>query len=510
METFMSSVQLRDLSRPVLVAGATGYIGGRLIPRLLEAGHRVRAVVRTPAKLGDRPWSHHPALEVVRGDLLDRESMMEAARGCRAAYYLAHSMQSQVSDFADTDRRAAQNMADAAAAGGVERIIYLSGLGEEDNGLSRHLRSRTEVARILGEGPVPVTVFRAAMIIGSGSASFEILRYLMDRLPVMITPRWVSTLCQPIGVRNVLHYLIACLEVPETIGQSFDIGQEEVITYRRLMEIYAEEAGLPRRLIIPVPFLTPRLSSYWIHLVTPLPAALARPLAEGLSNPVVCRDFRIRELIPQQLLDCREAIRRAMDRMRQQQVETSWTDSGLVPQAEWSISGDPGWAGGTIYDDSRRVVLSASPEKIWQAVAGIGGSTGWYYADWLWGLRGKIDRVAGGVGLRRGRRSNLEIRPGDALDFWRVVQVERPTRLILAAEMKLPGQAVLAFHLNRTDQGTELLQIARFMPRGLFGILYWYAVYPFHSYVFNGMLRGIAASVGTKVLTGPERLRPAD
>jgi hypothetical protein len=283
-----------------------------------------------------------------------------------------------------------------------------------------------------------------------------------------------------------------------------------VITYRRLMEIYAEEAGLPRRLIIPVPFLTPRLSSYWIHLVTPLPAALARPLAEGLSNPVVCRDFRIRELIPQQLLDCREAIRRAMDRMRQQQVETSWTDSGLVPQAEWSISGDPGWAGGTIYDDSRRVVLSASPEKIWQAVAGIGGSTGWYYADWLWGLRGKIDRVAGGVGLRRGRRSNLEIRPGDALDFWRVVQVERPTRLILAAEMKLPGQAVLAFHLNRTDQGTELLQIARFMPRGLFGILYWYAVYPFHSYVFNGMLRGIAASVGTKVLTGPERLPPAD
>jgi hypothetical protein len=191
-------------------------------------------------------------------------------------------------------------------------------------------------------------------------------------------------------------------------------------------------------------------------------------------------------------------------------VETSWTDSGLVPQAEWSISGDPGWAGGTIYDDSRRVVLSASPETIWPAVAGIGGSTGWYYADWLWGLRGKIDRVAGGVGLRRGRRSNLEIRPGDALDFWRVVQVERPSRLLLAAEMKLPGQAVLAFHLNRTDQGTELLQIARFMPRGLFGILYWYSVYPFHNYVFNGMLRGIAASVGATVVTGPERLRPAD
>jgi uncharacterized protein YbjT (DUF2867 family) len=296
METF--NVQPPEHNKPVLVAGATGYIGGRLLPRLLEAGHRVRAVVRTPAKLGARPWSHHPALEVVRGDLLDRESIMAAARGCRVAYYLVHSMQRQVPDFADVDRRAALNMVDAAAAGGVERIIYLSGLGDEDQGLSRHLRSRTEVARILGEGPVPVTVFRAAMIIGSGSASFEILRYLVDRLPVMITPRWVSTPCQPIGVRNVLYYLVRCLDVSETTGKTFDIGQEEVLTYRRLMEVYAEEAGLPRRLIIPVPFLTPRLSSYWIHLVTPVPAALARPLAEGLSNPVVCRDFRIRDLIP--------------------------------------------------------------------------------------------------------------------------------------------------------------------------------------------------------------------
>lgn len=504
----MSEKQSPDRNRPVLVAGATGYIGGRLIPRLLEAGHRVRAVVRTPAKLSHRPWSNHPRLEVVRGDLLNRESMMAAARGCWAAYYLVHSMEGQVADFADVDRRAARNMADAAAAGGVERIIYLGGLGEEGNGLSRHLRSRAEVARILCDGPVPVTVLRAAMIIGSGSASFEILRYLIDRLPVTITPRWVFTPCQPIGVRNTLYYLVRCLDVPETTGQTFDIGQEEVITYRRLMDIYAEEAGLPRRLIIPVPFLTPRLSSYWIHLVTPVPAALARPLAEGLRNPVVCKDFRIRSLIPQELFDCRKAIRLALDRIRQQQVETSWTDSGLIPPAEWSVSGDPGWAGGTIYDDSRRMVLDAPPAEIWPAVAGIGGHTGWYYADWLWGLRGFIDHMAGGVGLRRGRRNAMEIHPGDALDFWRVVEVKQPSNLLLVAEMKLPGQAVLAFDLKETEKGTELRQIARFLPRGLLGILYWYAVFPFHNYVFNGMLRGIAASVGARVVSGPERLPP--
>jgi len=419
-------------------------------------------------------------------------------------------MEGQVADFADVDRRAARNMADAAAAGGVERIIYLGGLGEEGHGLSRHLRSRAEVARILCDGPVPVTVLRAAIIIGSGSASFEILRYLIDRLPVTVTPRWVSTPCQPIGVRNALRYLVGCLDVPETIGQTFDIGQEEVITYRQRMDIYAEEAGLPRRLIIPVPFLTPRLSSYWIHLVTPVPAALARPLAEGLRNPVVRKDFRIRDLIPQELFDCRKAIRLALDRMRQQEVETSWSDSGLIPPAEWSISGDPGWAGGTIYDDSRRMVLAADPTEIWPAVAGIGGHTGWYYADWLWALRGFIDQMAGGVGLRRGRRNAMEIHPGDALDFWRVVEVKAPSQLLLVAEMKLPGQAVLAFHLNRTAEGTELRQIARFLPRGLLCILYWIAVSPFHSYVFNGMLRGIAASVGARVVSGPERLRPLD
>jgi uncharacterized protein YbjT (DUF2867 family) len=493
--------------QPVLVLGATGYIGGRLIPLLLAAGYFVRALARSPAKLKGRPWSSHPRLEIVRGDVFDRDFLLAAARGCRAAYYLIHSMNPKVADFAESDRRAAATMAEIAGKAGLKRLIYLSGLGDEEAGMSSHLRSRAEVARILGSGPVPLTVLRAAMIIGSGSASFEILRYLVDRLPAMVTPRWVSTPCQPIGVRNVLHYLTGCLEVPETAGETFDIGQEEIVTYRRLMEIYAEEAGLPKRLILPVPFLTPRLSSYWIHLVTPIPAALARPLAEGLSCPVVCQDFRIRDLIPQDLLDCRQAIRLALDRQQQQENETSWSDSGPLPPAEWAMAGDPGWAGGTVCDDSWRMVLDGTPEEIWPALAAIGGRTGWYYADWLWKLRGLLDRLVGGVGLVRGRRCPLDIRSGDALDFWRVIEAERPSLLLLASEMKLPGEAVLAFRLQPlADGGTEFQQIARYLPRGLLGLLYWYAVSPFHRLVFTGMLRGIAKATGKKIVTGPERM----
>jgi hypothetical protein len=273
------------------------------------------------------------------------------------------------------------------------------------------------------------------------------------------------------------------------------------------MEIYAEEAGLPRRVILPVPFFTPRLSSYWIHLITPVPAGLARPLAEGLSSPDVCRDVRIRALIPQDLLDCRQAIRQALEQLRQQKVETSWSDSGLLPPAEWSMAGDPNWAGGTIYDDSRRIVFRATPEEIWPAVAALGGQTGWYYANWLWGVRGQLDRLVGGVGLGRGRRCPLEIRPGDVLDCWRVVSVESPAHLLLAAEMRLPGKAVLAFHLEPLDEHrTELRQVARFLPCGLLGILYWYAVYPLHHYVFNGLLRGIGSAAGKEITDGPERI----
>ena len=496
-----------DNQAPILVAGATGYIGARLIPRLLQAGYRVRALARIPAKIGGRPWSGHPNLEILKADVLDHDSLTTACRGCQAAYYLVHSMNYTSDDFAITDREAARNMIAAAEAGGLGRIIYLSGLGEESETLSEHLSSRAEVADILRSGKVPVTVLRAAMIIGSGSASFEILRYLVERLPILITPRWVDIPCQPIGIRNVLNYLIGCLECAETVGETFDIGQDQVVTYRQLMEIFAEEAGLPKRLIISVPILTPRLSSFWIQLLTPVPAVLARPLAEGLRNKVVCRNSRIRELIPQELFDCRLAIRLALERVRQHQIESSWTDAGEIPPAEWNTPGDPSWAGGTFYDDSRQILLAASPEEVWKAVVCIGGEAGWYYADWLWKLRGFLDQLVGGVGLYRGRRCPLEISPGEALDFWRVVEVTKPQRLLLVAEMKLPGEATLEFCIEEISPGKTLLkQIAHFLPRGLLGLMYWYAVTPFHNFIFNGMLKGFAAAISKPVIHGPERI----
>jgi hypothetical protein len=274
------------------------------------------------------------------------------------------------------------------------------------------------------------------------------------------------------------------------------------------MEVYAQEAGLHRRLIIPVPVLTPRLSSYWIHLVTPVPASIARPLAEGLSHPVVCEENRITELLPQDLFGARKAIRLALDRIRQHHVETSWIDSGAISPAEWSVPGDPGWAGGSVYDDSRRVILDARPEELWSAVSSIGGENGYYHADWLWRIRGIMDRLCGGVGLSRGRRSQTELYPGDALDFWRVVDVRKPDYLMLSAEMKLPGEAVLSFRIKPLENGqVELQQVPRFLPRGLLGLLYAYSVMPFHHYVFNGMLKGIAKASGKTIRHGPERFK---
>jgi len=493
--------------RPVLIAGATGYIGARLIPRLLQGGYRVRALARTPGKIEGRTWSDHPNLEIVRGDVLDLDSLSAACRGCRAAYYLVHSMNHVSVDFVSTDRTAAGNMARAAELCGLERIIYLGGLGESSEVLSEHLSSRTEVAEILTGGKVPVTVLRAAMIIGSGSASFEILRYLVERLPIILTPRWVDVPCQPIGVRNVLHYLIGCLESAETLGRTFDIGQDQVVTYRQLMEVFAEEAGLPKRLIIALPLLTPRISSLWIHLLTPVPAVLARPLAEGLRNRVVCRESSIRELIPQDLYDCRLAIRLAQQRVREHQVESSWIDAGVIPPAEWSTPGDPDWTGGTIYNDSRQILLAGRPEEVWKAVVSIGGEAGWYYADWLWKIRGVLDQLAGGVGLHRGRRTQEDISAGEALDFWRVARVIKHERLLLVAEMKLPGEATLDFRLEEVAPGQTLLtQVACFLPQGFLGLLYWYSVTPFHNFIFDGMLRGFAKVSGKEVIRGPERM----
>lgn len=490
----------------VAVIGATGYVGGRLVPRLLESGYTVRAIARSAYKLQCRPWGSHPNLETAGADVFDDASLAVALKNVDVAYYLVHSMRPGLSDFASADRRAARNMAKAAAEQGVQRIIYIGGLGDEnDPELSHHLRSRIETARVLAEGTVPVTFLRAAMILGSGSASFEIMRYLVDRLPLMVTPRWVYTRSQPIAITDVLGYLEGCLDVPETTGQTYDIGGPDILAYNDIFRIYAEEAGLAPRIIIPVPVFTPKLSSWWIHLVTPVPASLARPLTEGLRNEVICTDDRIRKLIPRELLSVRQAIRRALDRVRQHEVETCWADAGELHPPEWLACGDASFAGGTVLECSHRVRLACPPERVWKTVRGIGGSHGWYYAEFLWKLRGLADRLIGGVGLRRGRRDPDDIRPGDALDFWRVTAVDENRRLQLLAEMKLPGEAILQLSLTPTaDGGTELAQIARFLPRGLWGILYWYAMYPFHGFLFKGMLENIASRTGCAMTARPE------
>lgn len=496
--------------KPVLVTGATGYVGGRLVPALLGAGIRVRAMARSLDKLGCRPWARHPDVELVRGDVLDVESMQKAAEGCERVYYLVHSMIARKEKFARADRKGAQNMVAAASRAGLQQVIYLGGLAQEDEpGMSKHLRSRFEVADILSTGSVPVTHLKAPMILGSGSASFEILRYLVEHLPVMLTPRWVRTPSQPIAIGNVINYLVGCLGHPAAIGQTFDIGGPEVLSYLDLLHIYAEEAGLPRRLVVPVPVLTPTLSAYWIHLISPVPAAIAKPLTEGLTSRSVCRENRIREILPQKLLSCREAIRRALDKIRQEQVETCWMDAGDMLPPEWAHCGDAEWAGGTILNCAYRVRLKASPADIWRPLQGIGGKNGWYYGQRLWRLRGMLDRLAGGVGLRRGRRHPTEIRDGDALDFWRVLTVEPPHRLLLKAEMKTPGEALLDFQLRTSGRGrVDLMMISRFLPRGLFGLIYWHALLPFHRQIFVGMLRAIAERSGRPIVSGPQPFDP--
>jgi uncharacterized protein YbjT (DUF2867 family) len=469
----------------VAITGASGYIGGRLAPRLLEAGYAVRCLVRTPGKLQDRSWARASNAEIVRAGLADQEQLASCLSGCAAAFYLVHSMNSAGAEYAAEDRRLALTFARAARAAGVRRIIYLGGLGELGEHLSEHLSSRREVEGALASEGIPVTVFRAAMIIGSGSASFEILRYLVERLPVMITPKWVSTPSQPIAVRNVIEYLVRCLSVPETTGGTFDIGGPEVLSYRAIMRVMAEELGLPKRWILPVPVLTPRLSSYWIHLVTPLGHRIARPLAEGLRNPVVCRERRIEYLIPQELLTVRSAIRAALSRVAHHDVETTWSMAGPMP-------GDPDWAGGRVFKEVRRIAIEAPAWAAFRAVCRVGGGHGWYAAGWLWQVRGWIDRLVGGPGLRRGRRDPENVGYGEALDFWRVTGIQRDSLLSLRAEMRLPGEALLEFRITPQGERQCLLeQEARFLPRGLFGLLYWYAVLPLHGIVFRGMLRGI-------------------
>jgi uncharacterized protein YbjT (DUF2867 family) len=472
----------------VLVAGATGYIGRRLVGDLVAAGHEVRCVARTPRKLDGELWRDR--VEVVQGDVLDPSTLPAACAEVDAVYYLVHSIGADA-DWEERDRRAASNVRDAAAAAGVRQIVYLGGLGDDSGtSLSPHLSSRHDVGDVLRSGPVPVTELRAAVIIGSGSASFEMLRYLVEVLPIMTTPRWVETRVQPIGVQDVLSYLVGVLLEPEAIGRTLEIGGADVLTYHRMMDLYAEEAGLRRRIIIPVPVLTPRLSSLWVGLVTPVPADLARPLIDSLVNEVVVRDDAIRRIVPIEPIGARESIRRALARVRDLDVSTRWTDAELFGRDPADpMPNDPSWSGGVVFVDHQTVEADVAPDVVFAEVARLGGERGWLVGNWLWSIRGLLDLVFGGVGMRRGRRHPTDLRVGDVVDFWRVEAVEAGRLLRLRAEMRLPGEAWLEWEITPTSRGARLDQRARFQPRGLWGRAYWYGVAPFHRFIFRPLAR---------------------
>ncbi|MFI6580325.1 SDR family oxidoreductase [Embleya sp. NPDC050493] len=478
-----------------LVTGATGYLGGRLVPELLAAGYRVRCMARTPNKLRDHPWADR--VEIVRADALDPDEVRRALDGVDVAYYLIHALGSGPR-FAVTDRETARTFAAAAEDAGVGRLVYLGGLGPAAGSAARdsspHLRSRAEVGEILLAGAVPTAVLRAAVIIGSGSASFEMLRYLTERLPVMVTPRWVTSRIQPIAVRDVLHYLVGCVALPPEVDRAFDIGGPDVLTYERMMQRYAAVAGLRRRRVLPVPMLTPSLSSHWVGLVTPVPGGLARPLVESLRSEVVCHEHDIARWIPdppEGLTGFDRALELALKRIRETDVATRWSSASLPGAPSDPLPTDPDWSGGSLYEDVREAQPAATPAQVWRVIEGIGGDNGWHSWPLAWSVRGALDRIMGGVGLRRGRRDPQRLRVGDSLDFWRVEEVVPGELLRLRAEMRLPGLAWLEFTVSSAHGRTYYRQRALFHPRGLLGHAYWWAVFPFHGIVFGGMRRGI-------------------
>jgi uncharacterized protein YbjT (DUF2867 family) len=483
----------RPLPRRILVTGATGYVGGRLVPQLLEAGYRVRVLARDPRRLEGRPWSAR--VEVVPGDVLRPETLPAALAGAGAAYYLIHSMAGS-GDFPHRDREAASAFGAAARAASVGQIVYLGGLGDPAHQLSEHLRSRQETGAALAAAGVPVTELRAGVIVGSGSLSFEMIRELTERVPVMICPRWVYTRTQPIAIRDVLAYLLAALVTPAARGRVVEIGGAEVLSYGEMMLGYAAARGL-RRWLVPVPVLTPRLSSYWVHWVTPIPAPLARPLVEGLRNEVVVRDGVARELFPAIApLGYRDAVRLALEQLERGEIETLWSDalaSSRGDRPPVTLSHEQG-----MIRERRERSVAAPAATLFRVVAGLGGARGWLAWNVLWRLRGALDRLLGGVGLRRGRRDPDDLRVGDAVDFWRVEAVEPGRLLRLRAEMKVPGRAWLQFEAQPLEGETggapaaRLVQTAYFAPRGLGGLLYWYALYPLHAAIFSGLARRVA------------------
>jgi uncharacterized protein YbjT (DUF2867 family) len=476
-----------------LVTGATGYVGGRLVPQLLAAGHTVRVLVRDERKARSHEWSSD--VEIAVGDATEPDDVRAAMEDVDVLYYLLHSIGTG-GDFGATEKKMAETFAEEAKRAGVRRIVYLGGMIPEDEELSEHLSSRGEVGDVMLESGVPATVLQAGVVIGSGSASFEMLRYLTERLPVMVTPKWVNTRIQPIAIRDVLRYLVASADMPPEVSRRFDIGGPEVLTYLDLMQRFAAISGLPKRRVLKVPLLSPGLSSHWIGLITPVPANLARPLVESLRNTVVAADTDIKELVPdppEGLIDFDRSVELALTKIQDLDVPTSWSSAATAGAPAEGLPTDPDWAGGSLYKDERTREVDATPEHLWSVIEGIGGRNGWYSWALGWWVRGVLDRMVGGPGLRRGRRNPRDLVVGDVVDFWRVEDTDDATFLRLRAEMKLPGLAWLEMQVGSTEGGTTTFHHrALFAPKGLLGHLYWWAIFPFHGIVFGSMQRNVA------------------
>ncbi|MFD5601208.1 SDR family oxidoreductase [Leucobacter sp. NPDC058333] len=489
---------LRAIPKPsgeaprALVLGATGYLGGRLVPRLLNAGYRVRTLSRSAERIRAYPWSEEIEIEV--GDAADGEAVARAMVGVDVVFYLVHSMSSGPK-FAAKDREIAETVATSAREAGVSRIVYLGGLHPEGVKLSPHLESRAEVGRILLDSGVPTLELQAGVVIGSGSASSEMVRHLTEVLPYMPAPKWVRNFIQPIAVRDVLHYLLAAARAAPEISRALDIGGPDVLRYGQMMNGYAVEAGLPQRGIASLPVLTPKLASHWVGLVTPVPTSIARPLVESLQHRCVMRNHDVDEILPQPadgLTSYREAVRLALGRIEVDAIETSWVDARVAAPSE-PLPSDPEWAGRTVFTDARERESAATPDAVWAVITQIGGETGWYSSPRLWALRGWYDRLTGGVGLQRGRRSKTQLVVGDAVDVWRVEAVEPGRCLRLRAEMRVPGLAWLELGVEPVGHGSIYRQRAVFFPRGLAGRLYWLSMLPFHGLIFSGMVARIVS-----------------
>jgi len=484
----------------ILVTGATGYVGGRLVRELLSHKYRVRVLVRDAQRLKDYPWRDE--VEVIEGDATDLSALNLALTDIDVAYYMLHALMVK-KGFEDLEEELAEKFGRVAASRGVGRIVYLGGIASADDELSPHMSARAKTGEILRSSGVPTIELRAGVVIGSGSASFEMLRHLTERLPIMVTPKWLKNRIQPIAIRDVLRYLVGSALIDSKISGDFDIGGPEVFTYMEMMQIYAEVAGLRRRIILPLPVLTPRLASGWVGLVTPVPVTLAKRLVASLKHEVVARDDEIRKLVPDApggLTGFRTAVSLALTRIKQLDVETRWSNAQTPETHSEPLPTDPDWAGGSLYQDIRRYESDDSVEEVWARIEAIGGKNGYSTATWAWELRGLMDLMVGGVGLRRGRRDPNLLREGEALDFWRVESIQRPHLLRLRAEMKMPGLAWLEFRVSKQERGKTLVtQRALYHPHGLFGHMYWWAVFPMHGIVFPSMAKKMAGPSAKKV-----------